>query len=188
MKIFGLVFLSVVVTLVGTNESKSQDLFGGHGIRPSGGGQETPQKASSRWPNLLDFSTDKKPDMGRFQLFRSKPGSDGAKTTWFRKPEMGANGLWANMPTIFPKRDPNTPGFFEQVNTKSRDIVGRTSDWAQRQNHNLRSKTFDSWDAITKDLRIPQRGASQSTEGFEYGMKPPVRSADGLENKPKVRF
>jgi hypothetical protein len=188
MKFSGLILSCVVVLLFWSSASDAQDLFGGHGIRSSNGSANEGQSSGNRWSNLLDFSTDKKPEQSRFQMFRAKSGSDRTKMNWFRRSESNADGLLGGMPSLLPKRDPNAPGFFQQLNSKSRDFVDRTSGWAQRQNQSFRSKSFDRWDAITKDLGIPQPKLEQSGERSEFGMQPPVRSAESLKDKPKVRF
>lgn len=188
MKFSGLALCFLFALICCASDSDAQDLFGGHGIRGSNDSAKKGQGGGSRLSNLLDFSTDKKPEQSRFQLFRSKPSSVGSKSSWFRRSDSSRDSLFGAMPSLLPKRDPNTPGFFEQLNSKSRNFVDRTSDWAQRQNQNLRSKSFDRWDAITKDLGIPQSKQERSSERFSSGMQPPVRSAESLRDKPKVRF
>ena len=188
MKFSGLILSSLITLVCWNSDANAQELFGGHGIRESNGSINAGESSGGRLSNLLDFSTDKKPEQSRFQLFRSKPDSNGSKMNWFRKSEPNGDTLFGAMPSLLPKRDPNAPGFFEQLNSKSRNFVDKTSDWAQRQNQNLRSKTFDRWDAITKDFGKPQPKPDQSGERSAFGMQPPVRSVESLKDKPKVRF
>ncbi len=188
MKSFLLILSCTAILAALSAAVDAQELFGGHGIGTAQNSSGNGQGAGSRWSNLMDFSTDKKPEPSRFQLFGSKSGAEGSRLNWFRRSEEDSDGLFGGMPSLLPKRDPDNPGFLKQLNSKSRDFIGRTSDWAHSQNQNLRNRTFDRWDAITKDLRIRQPKQDATEEPAANGMQPPLRSAESLKGQPSVRF
>ena len=180
--------------LIIANVSVAQDamVFGGRGIRSNNDDQNDSAQEVNRWPSLLDFSNDKEPEENRFQMFGRKQRKDLIRPTPFRQPEAEAepdsdHPLFGGMSAWIPKRDPDTPGFFRQMNSKSKDAFDRTADWAHRQNENLRSKTFETWDAITGGRDRTSKTESRDRQQ-NFGARPPVHSAENLDSKPKVRF
>ena len=78
MKFIGMILLCVVVSLLfEISALHGQDLFGGHGIRSNSVKSDEVRETENRLSKMLDFSTDMKPDLSRFQLFRSQPDSEG---------------------------------------------------------------------------------------------------------------
>ena len=111
-----------------------------------------------------------------------------ARLDWFKKKPKGIDGgeqvkPFSGLAELFPKRDPNQPSILEQMNTKSKDFIDRTTGWTERKNQKLRDRSFSTWDAITKDLRIQQSATDRAT----IPAQPPVRTAEAM-NKPRVRF
>ena len=205
---FGAVFAAALLTC----SAHGQDLgiFSGRGIGsvPMGGstigasssnsdlGNATQAQAADlltrkpKWPKILDFSKndsllpERKPFSGLFK----KPSFDLFKNGPPQMPQMKPMpDLFSRTKTIgdlFPKRDPNKPNIFSQMNAKSKDFFSRTTDWASRKNQGLREKSSSTWDNVIKDFKDiepPQAGA------FTEPAKPNIRTADSL-NKPRIRF
>ncbi|MFT5299617.1 MAG: hypothetical protein ACI87E_000083 [Mariniblastus sp.] len=206
MKI-GLILIAVVIgCLANSMTASAQDsrIFGGRGIR-----EESPSAESkSRWPKLLNFSKEAPSQKStinypfssntvkaaeRYSEPESRPGFSFPK---FEKPsfeflkrrpslfenEMGQKPF-SGMSSLFPKRELGEPNVFEKMNSKSKDIIDRTTNWAQQKNQNLRDKTFDTWDAITRG------GLGQGDAGSQaiVPSQPPVRAAQSAESA-RVRF
>jgi hypothetical protein len=174
------------------------DIFSGRGISSSQTNSSIPsriesQSSKSTWPGKFDFSNG-----GASRLFKtedrenpfSKLFSSDKKFTF---PKFG-NGErkpfsfkpienpFPSLDSLIPKRDPATPNFLQRLNAKSKDLVDRTTDWAQRQNDTLRSRTTDSWDSITRGgSRTPRPDASYSPA------TPPIRTAE-TPSGSRIRF
>ncbi len=198
----------VVVLLVGLScgPLSAQDLFSGAGIR-SAMPDEEPTK--SRWPKLLDFSKEK-PASRPFQPFSglsgntkkpepeevptkalfslpsfNKPTFERPSFNWLKKKpalfEERSTDTKSAFADLIPKRDPNTPNLFQQMNSKSKDFFDRTTGWTERKNRNLRAKSNETWDSITKDIRAYQR------EKPTAPAQPPIRTAEA-PRQSKIRF
>jgi hypothetical protein len=182
------IFLTLVTTtLLLVSDARAQDMgiYTGRGIPDSFGG--APETKKSRLPRLLDFTKDEpeaskpKPFSKLFtpkMPFANRPlkfGSDPADSAEEPKPRRSFSDL-------FPKRDPDRPNLLEQMNAKSRNFMDRTTGWAQRQNQQMRERSFATWDAITR--------RSREDSGRLKRMKPaqpPIRTTDVLD-KPGVRY
>lgn len=182
--------LSFCLTILVTDlAAQSPALFGGHGIRTSTfqPKPEPEQKSGLHWPKLSDFSTGKSDNEKRFRLFGSqnKSTNDSAAELDATEPPK----LFGGMPSLFPQRDPGEPNFMDRMNAKSKDFVDRTTGWAQQKNQNLRERTFETWDSITKDLRPGASKPNSRNEPFPLsGAQPPVRTSQNIDGQPRVRF
>ena len=85
---------------------------------------------------------------------------------------------------MFPKRDPNRPGFLEQLNTKSKNFMDRTAEWAQGKNRSLEQKRAETFEAIARDMKNFREEDDWNTTP---AAQPPVRSAEAPSGK-RVRF
>jgi len=184
----GIILTLVTATLMFASNALAQDMgiYSGRGIPDSYG--SAPEVKKSRWPKLLDFTKDDteseslKPKPFS-KLFTPKMPFDNR-----RKTESGSfDSSYDSKPRrtfsdLFPKRDPNRPNMLEQMNAKSRNLMDRTSGWAQRQNQGLREKSFATWDAITRRSRErtakPRRTAPA---------QPPIRTTNVLD-EPGIRY
>lgn len=131
----------------------------------------------------MDFSVDAPDeDSRRFRLFH-KPDFDWKNP--FRR-DLSENQDSGKLPSWLPRRDPGTPGLFEQMNSRSRNLLGRTHDWAAEKNENLKNRTFEAWNMITQGRGQTDPDSERFGQGF--GTSPPVRAADRAGKKPTVRF
>ena len=166
--------------------SQQPEIFAGHGFRnfdqPD---QET--KSKLHWPLLKDFSTEKDKDSGRFQLFGQSSTPEYSHQEQVDRE--GSSKRFGNFPPLFSKREPGEPGFIQQMNAKSKAMVDRTTDWAQEKNQNFRQRTANTWDSITKDLRPGQmRGGADSNPRSPFGIAPPMRAAENMDQEKPARF
>jgi len=112
-----------------------------------------------------------------------KPSFDWLK----RKPNLSDNREstpFAGFTDKMPKRDPNNPGLFQQMNTKSKNFFEKTTGWAHRKNQNMKEKSNETWDSIAKDLRDYQQ---QNPQNNTSPAQPPVRTAEA-PSQSKIRF
>ena len=205
-------YLSVaflVATLTSTACGQDLGIFSGRGIGsvPMGGNSigsssnsnltnslqdQVPDLPSKkpRWPKILDFSKndsllpERKPLSGLFK----KPSFDLFKDGPPQIPQMKQMpDLFSRTRTfadLFPKRDPNKPNIFSQMNAKSKDFFSKTTDWAARKNQGLRERSSSTWDNVIKDFKDiepPQRGS------ITEPAQPNIRTAESM-NKPRIRF
>ena len=201
----------VLVWLCSITNAQDNGIFSGQGVRFPESKKPLPTK--SKWPKLLDFSKDepdtsastpmpfsslfaKKPKVEKpeveksaleklritkpnFDLFKRKPGSQPG----LEKPNPLSGKPFNGLTELFPKRDPNRPSMFAQMNSKSKSFLDRTTGWTERKNRKMRDKSASTWDAITKDWRAIQSDAERNT----IAAQPPVRTAEAPD-KPRVRF
>ncbi len=179
----------------------AQEIFGGRGIR---GAEPVEPAPKSRWPRLLNFSKEEprpasvQPFSGHTYRGREQPERretapfslptfNKPSFDWMKRPGLRTEGEptrpFSGLTDMFPKRDPDQPSLFEQMNNKSKNMIDRTSTWAQQKNQNLRDRTFDTWDAITRDFRHERPIESDSMSPAQ----PPVRTAEA-SGQPRVRF
>jgi hypothetical protein len=179
---------SLCSTIMATNLIAQQPmLFGGHGIRTPAFEPDEDRKTGLHWPKLSDFSTGETTNETRFRLFGPQDESTGNSEEKFDAAER--RKLFGGMPLLFSQRDPSEPNFIDRMNAKSKDLVDRTTTWAQQKNQNLRERTFDTWDSITKDLR-PTDSKPDERNGLLplSGAQPPVRASEDVDGRPRVRF
>jgi hypothetical protein len=196
MKYFRIFCLMAIVGVGFCSHAHAQidGIFTGKGMRSPEPPAATAPKL--KWPKLLDFSKDESetPKTKPFSsLFAKKPVSEPPSSEkpgfdWLKKkPSVQQEQVQAKpkagIADLFPKRDPDRPSMFEQMNMKSKSFIDRTTGWTQRKNQKMRDKSFSTWDSITKELRASQPELEQDT----IPAQPPVRSADA-SNKPRVRF
>ena len=197
--LFSMLAMFLVFWLPSNVGAQDNGIFSGQGVRFPEFEKSSPPK--SKWPKLLDFSKDESsalpvnPLSGLFSRQakpeKPAPGTTGvakSKFDWFKKkPDETDDDKqpkpFSGLTELFPKRDPNSPGLLEQMNSKSKSWIDRTTGWTQRKNQKKRDKSFSTWDAISKDWRAFQLDAERSS----IPAQPPVRSAEAL-GKPRVRF
>ncbi len=179
-----LTLVTAMLLLVSNAPAQDMGIYSGRGIPDSYGSAPEPKK--SRWPKLLDFTKDepeetrpkpfsnlftpKMPFADRKLNFRG----DSEETSAESKPRRSFSDL-------FPNRDPDRPNLFEQMNSKSKSLMSRTTGWAQRQNQQLREKSFATWDAITK-----RRDDSTKSRRMTPA-QPPIRTTDVVD-QPGIRY
>lgn len=174
----GSIFTLLVVAGLCVSNTNGQDmgLYSGRGIPDSF--NSAPEVKKSRWPKLLDFSKDEveTPKQKPFsRLFAPKmpfEGSNNSRSFETTEEPKTRRGL----STLFAKRDPNRPGVFEQLNSKSKNFFDRTSGWAKRTNQGIREKTFGTWDAITRRSRDNGESSRPASPA-----QPPIRTTDHLK-------
>ena len=186
------VFLSsAIATLFLSTVAVGQDAgnFGGHGIRQPE--SQTPAASNSKWPNLLNFSKNQEtprnsnPFSG---IFSRKPGVPKQGFEMFKSNNSGKPGSseklspFAGFSALFPKRDPDKPNIFEQMNAKSRDLFERSNHWTRRRSQSLKDRTFGTWDDISRDMREIQKRQNATIPA-----QPPIRTAQETD-QPHVRF
>ncbi len=177
------------VLLICSSAAGQSSLFGGQGLKGNSPGIRSTAKTGDSWANVIDYSNDSSAEEDTRMSFFRKPSLNFLKSNPFKRPESEQGSMLGGMPTLFPKRDPNAPGVFQQLGEKSKNFVGRTTGWAHRQNQTLRSRTQNTWSSLTGDLQQRQHQMGELfTEKSELGTQPPVRSADNPEKKPRIRF
>lgn len=170
-----------------TASAQAPNLFGGKGIRTTPFGPKE-EKPARQWPRLLDFSADKPAAKERQSMF----GGPLQKSTWKQEvapePTVERPRLFGGMPSLFAKPDPTEPNLIQRMNERSKDFVDRTADWAHEKNQNFRERSFDTWDAMTKNLRPAQPAIEGTQPANPLGTQPSVRTAENAEARPSVKF
>jgi hypothetical protein len=192
MKLTGLIFVGIVACLISGSDCSAQmsNLFSGGGIRTSGDNPEAARKTNG-FPNLMDFSSNAPEESGETGFFSQMQKTEFFRTNPFRRSDSGQprQPIFGALPALFPKRDPSEPNFFEQINSKSKSIVDRTTNWAQEQNYILRARTANTWENLTGGFR---KGAGQFGNTLSNGagqvMPPQARTAENFGNQPNVKF
>ena len=191
------IFLSIVIVVgvvPSVLDAQDMGIFSGQGIR--GPESKSTEATKSNWPRLLDFSKAEKnpPSQNPFsKMFTRKPsvpksnlgksGFDIFKSSNSGVPEsLDKPKPFGSITDLFPKRDPSRPNLFQQMNTKSKDMFDKTTNWAQQKNRKLKDKSTGTWDAITRDWRDIE-AHNRATQPAQ----PPIRSANS-NDKPPVRF
>ncbi|MFK7769237.1 MAG: hypothetical protein AB8B55_18595 [Mariniblastus sp.] len=154
---------------------------------------QAPKEPLIRWPKMTDFTKDDSTEQTArpFSSLFKKPSFEFLK----RKPNLfggdsgeGAVRPFAGLADLMPKRDPNKPSFFAQMNAKSKSLMDRTTgkiaSWGKKAEE-PQAKAFGTWDAVTRDMRSIQ--AKQNGIQPTVPAQPNIRTADAVE-KPRVRF
>jgi len=185
-------FASVTAILVLSSVVSAQDegLFSGQGIQSAGSG--TKDAAKPKWPIPFDFSKkDSKTKTGASiaELFSKTPKAGKVDKPKFEFPKFGvsesAKKAMPSFSDLFPKPDPDRPNFFKDINDKSKDFWGKTTNWTQRRSDTIKRKSFGDWDAVKKDMRALENAARRAQQTTPA--QPPVRTAEALD-QPTVRF
>lgn len=185
-------FATVAAMLVFSSAVSAQDggLFSGQAVQSAGSG--TKDAAKPKWPIPFDFSKkDSKTKSGTSiaELFSKKSKTDKADKPKFELPKFGisesAKKAMPSISDLFPKPDPDRPNFFKDINDKSKDFWGKTTNWTQRRNETIKRKSFGDWEAVKKDMRAFQEAARRAQQTTPA--QPPVRTAEALD-QPTVRF
>lgn len=196
-----LVCLVLAIAFLSTNlNAQESGIFSGRGIRSGADPQpKVEEESKTSWPKLKDFSFGQPPKLfqmnreadpaqkplARLFMPRETNGEPVRESRFklfdppkFSNPFASENSILPGLNSILPQRDPSQPTFLEKFNMKSKELVDRTTDWAQRQNDQIRERTAETWGSITnfkpKQPTIPA--------------KPPVRMAESPETQPRIRF
>ena len=90
---------------------------------------------------------------------------------------------------LFGAKDPNQPSFFERLNSRTKEIFGRTKDDLKQQ---ALGKPFESWNSLTKGLGDGISNGlgnlNNAANGAAQAVQPPLRQAQRLDVQPKVRY
>lgn len=180
------VFLLTIFLVTGffsqSGSAQMPKLFGGQGIASSNDQAES--RSGVQWPRLMDFSNDENPDESRFRLFGQNRDSFW-KSSATAEPQ-SRKSWFSGFPSLIPERDPNAPTMLEKMNERSKNFVDRTTDWAAERNQNLRARTANTWDTMTRGLR-PSQPAGERLRAPDLG-GPPMRAADNVDSQNSVRF
>lgn len=190
-----------VVTCMQTTDGFQSTIFNGAGIRMTQEAEAEPasNELKFKFPRL--FSNDapedsvfgRPPRMPRFNWFQSADADPGMESD-------GVARAFQNMPRIFPARESEQENWFGQWNQKSRDFFAerkqKLEDWASRTNENMRQRTSNTWDSLTRGLTP----GSDRTDGAgplnwlrpktaaQEPAQPPIRSAQVPRESPKIKF
>jgi hypothetical protein len=177
-----------IVLLYTVADAQDGGIFGGQGIP---GPESKKTDATSKWPKLLDFSKDEpKPRSSNpfSGMFTKKPSVEKPSFDLFKSKKMEPAGSsdkaspFAGLSDLFPKRDPDKPNIFKQMNAKSKGFFERSNHWTQRRNQTLKDKSYGTWDQITRDMR-----EIQARQKATKPAQPPIRTAETTD-QPRVRF
>jgi hypothetical protein len=183
----------LAVTLASSLEAQDNSIFPGAGLRSFSDSDAMATERSSPRTRLFDFDTGDDFD---------SPDADSShrsSLSWFGKRQQSdifdseddnTAADWLRPRTkfsLFPKRHPSQPNFFQRANAKTKDFVERTSQdfgiWAAQTNRNWRNRTNETWSAITKAFQ-----GSASSDDAQPPAQPPLRTARDYGDQPKVRF
>ncbi len=193
MKLTGLIFVGIVSCLISNSSCLAQmsNLFSGGGIRSDDKSSSEAAHSNSSFPKMMDFSSRQPEESGQSGFFSQMQKTEFFRSNPFRRSESTEPRppIFGSMPTLFPKRDPSEPNFFQQMNSKSKTIVDRTTDWAQEQNYILRARSADTWENLTNGFR-KDRGQIGGTFAKDSGQvtPPQARTAENIGNRPNVKF
>lgn len=177
-----------------TTQATAQDnsIFSGAGIRPlkTADPQAADAPAAKPWPSL--FGRSRPAHEPRLTPAWPKPKLDLFKSTDtdldVTDEQTSRPTMFHGFPKLFPERDPDRPPFFHDFNERTKALFGRPandfSGWASGKNEDVRNRTFDTWDSMTRGLKRPFSKASAS----EPLTQPPVNSAYRFDEKPSVKF
>lgn len=181
--------LIVALGMMFGNQASAQ-LFSGAGIK----GFEQEPKAADIAANPLKnmFSRDRMELPERKPLTFPKLGLFKNSAPSF---ELGSSDnvrprLFDGLPRLFPERSAERPSFLNDLsnlNDRTKSMFAKPAfslpDWAARKNGSAKSKTFETWDAITQGFKNPlgRNKAAKPTQ-------PPLRSAQRPTDTPPVRF
>lgn len=178
-------------------------IFSGGGIRT------TPPTAAQGDTRALDFSrlganaaNATESAQGLFKLPKLElPKIQPPKITWPKwmqgnKPNLDGGNLLDGITQggLFGAKDPNQPNFFERLNSRTKEIFGRTKEDLKQQA--LGSKPFESWNSLTKGLgngignglSNGLGNLNNAANGAAKAVQPPLRQAQRLDVQPKVRY
>lgn len=180
---------------------QSLPIFSGGGIRT------TPATAAQGNRRAIDFSqlgasaaNAADSSQGLFKLPKLElPKIQPPKITWPKwmqgnKQNLDGGNLFDGISQggLFGAKDPNQPNFFERLNSRTKEIFGRTKGELSGSAQQARAKTFESWNALTKGIgngvnnglgNINNAGGSSAK-----AVQPPLRQAQRLDVQPKVRY
>jgi len=179
----------ILVSLVVMEEATAQrpQLFGGRGIATDEPDDDDDEKGL-QWPRLSDFTMGNRDADSRSSLFQY--GKTGERSgSWFKRDETKEDRPAGGFMNFLPQRDPSAPNLFHELGDRSRNWMERTSNWAHERNQTIRTKTFDNWDAMTKNLKPSWLRDDDADElPYEQGAQPPLRNAEQFNVTPSDRF
>ena len=168
-------------------DAQEGGLFSGAGIRELGTPKQEKMNENKTWPNLFQRNRDtdapRKPLLPKLDIF--KPASSDYDMDYA---DNSRPPMFGGLPRLFPERDPNRPGFFKDLNARTKAFFDRSSSdlsgWASRTNKNAKNRTFETWDSITRGLKRPFGKPEQPMPLNQ----PPLRSAQKMDDQPSVKF
>ncbi len=183
-------FLCSTLVLCFANVNYAQtSIFGGQGIGSGKKDSSAIGQNGNSWANWNQMQPQAKEKKGiswpKLGLFNNRktgeePGMDLANES---RPK-----LFQGLPRMFPQKDlnePDQPGMFGNFGQNSRNFFMESgsnfSNWARETNAKLKERTQNTWDNITNGFQRPLGGLNKP-------QAPPVRSAQNMDDQPRVRF